>query len=109
MYTASCMWGRIIRKGRNAWLAAFPSLQVSADFSMGFFSLLFCLCHLIFKQGFDLLCQFKSRKSLQTDIKWACACFRVLPSNPLDTLQQMGVGIGDRTSQPAVLSPLWIS
>lgn len=69
----------------------------------------FCLCHLIFKPGFDLLCQCKSGESLQTDIKWAWACFRVLLSNCLDMVQQMGVGIGDRTSLPAVLAPLWIS
>lgn len=116
-YTAGCMWRRIISKGRNACLAALPSLQVSADFSpffffifpVWFFFFFGCLCHLIFKPDFYLLCQCKSGQSLQTDIKWACACFGALLSDNLDILQQMGVGIGDCTSLPAVLSPLWIS
>lgn len=92
-HTASYMWGRIVSKGRNACLAAFPSLRVSADFFFFFFCL--CLCHLIFKPGFDLLCLCKSGESLRTDIKWARACFSMLLllSTCLDILQQMAAGI----------------
>lgn len=80
------------KQGQECLLAAFPSLRVSADF---FFFFCLCLCHLIFKPGFDLLCLCKSGESLQTDIKWACACFGMLLllSTCPDILQQMGAGI----------------
>lgn len=49
--------------------------------SFFFLSFFLFLCHLIFKPGFDLLCQRKSEgESLQTDIEWTCASSRVQPS-----------------------------